>query len=177
MSKNKEIFRITFSAIFLSLAYVLPFLTGQIPQIGSMLCPMHIPVLLCGFICGWKYGFIVGFVAPLFRSFTLGMPPLFPTALCMSLELASYGAVFGIMYQLLPKKELYIYPALLIAMILGRVIWGTSMFCFLGFDVNQFGISTFWMGAFVNALPGIVIQIIFIPLIIMTFNRLTKHNN
>ena len=109
MKTNRETVKITFSAIFLALAFVLPFLTGQIPEVGSMLCPMHIPVILCGFICGWKYGLIVGVVAPLLRSLTLGMPPLFPTALCMSFELATYGVVSGLLFVILPKNKIYIY--------------------------------------------------------------------
>ena len=96
------------SALFLALAYVMPFLTGQIPEIGSMLCPMHLPVLLCGFICGPIWGTAVGCIAPLLRSLTLGMPPPFPTALCMAFELAAYGAVTGIMHKMLPRKKPYI---------------------------------------------------------------------
>ena len=169
--KNKEIFKITLSAIFLALAFVLPFLTGQIPEIGSMLCPMHIPVILCGFICGWKYGLIVGVIAPLLRSLTIGMPSLFPTAICMSFELAAYGFISGILYNLLPKKKLYIYITLIVAMIGGRVVWGTAMFCFLGFNNNKFGLSSFWTGGFVNAFPGIVLQIVLIPIIIMVWKK------
>lgn len=60
--------KLTYSALFLALAMVLPFLTGQIPEIGSMLCPMHIPALLCGFMCGWPWGLAVGFISPLLRS-------------------------------------------------------------------------------------------------------------
>lgn len=86
MKKHNQLLKMILSALFLALAYVLPFLTGQIPQIGSMLCPMHIPVLLCGFICGWPWGLVVGFISPLFRSLTtLGMPPAF-----------SDGALYGI---------------------------------------------------------------------------------
>ena len=114
MSKKNEIYKITLSAFFIGLSYVLPFLTGQIPQIGSMLCPMHIPVLLCGYICGWKYGIIVGLTSPLIRSLTLSMPPMFPTALCMSLELATYGLISGFLYNLLPKKTINIYVSLFI---------------------------------------------------------------
>ena len=92
MREHGKILKMVLAALFLALAYVLPFLTGQIPEIGSMLCPMHIPVLLCGFICGWQWGGVVGFVAPLFRSLTLGAPLFFPKAVCMAFELAAYGA-------------------------------------------------------------------------------------
>lgn len=174
MKTKKDIFNITLSALFIGIAYVLPFLTGQIPQIGSMLCPMHIPVLLCGFICGWKYGIIVGLVSPLLRSLTLSMPPLFPSALCMSLELAVYGFISGLVYNLLPKKTIYIYVSLIIAMLCGRIVWGIGMFSFLGFNIQKFGLASFWTAAFVNAIPGIIIQIVFIPLIILMYNTIIK---
>ena len=67
--------RLVYSALFLALALLLPFLTGQIPQIGSALNPMHIPVLLCGFVCGWPWGLAVGLIAPLLRHLLFGMPP------------------------------------------------------------------------------------------------------
>ena len=69
-----QIRKLTYSALYLAIALVLPFLTGQIPEIGSMLCPMHIPALLCGFVCGWPWGLAVGFVSPLLRSLLFGMP-------------------------------------------------------------------------------------------------------
>ena len=174
MKTNRETVKITFSAIFLALAFVLPFLTGQIPEIGSMLCPMHIPVILCGFICGWKYGLIVGVVAPLLRSLTLGMPPLFPTALCMSFELATYGVVSGLLFVILPKNKIYIYVSLIISMLVGRIVWGIAMISCMGFDINKFGLLSFWTGGFVNAFPGIIVQIILIPIIIMGYQKLTK---
>ena len=174
MKKYVALYKLTLSSLFLALAYVLPFLTGQIPQIGAMLCPMHIPVLLCGFICGWKYGLVVGIVAPLLRSINLGMPPMYPTAICMAFELGTYGLVAGIIYNLLPKKQMYIYISLLVSMLLGRIVWGSAMFCFLGFDFAKFGISSFWTGAFINALPGIILQIILIPIIVILYNKLNK---
>ena len=166
MSKNK-LLKMILSALFLALAYVMPFLTGQIPEVGSMLCPMHIPVLICGFICGWQWGLAVGFIAPLFRSLTLGMPPLFPTALCMAFELAIYGLVAGLLHKLFPKKKPYIYCSLIISMIIGRIVWGIMMFIFVGINGGTFTFSAFLAGAFVNAWPGIVVQILLIPPVVM----------
>ena len=84
-------------ALFMALAIIMPFITGQIPEVGSMLLPMHLPVLICGFVCGWKYGLAVGFVVPLLRSVMFGMPPLMPTGVCMACELAAYGACTGLL--------------------------------------------------------------------------------
>ena len=89
--------KLTYAALFLALAMVLPFLTAQIPEIGSMLSPMHIPVLLCGFLCGWPWGLAVGFIAPPLRSVLFGMPAMFPGAAAMAFELATYGAVSGLL--------------------------------------------------------------------------------
>jgi LytS/YehU family sensor histidine kinase len=149
----------------------MPFLTGQIPEIGSMLCPMHLPVLLCGFICGWPLGLLVGFIAPLLRSLTLGMPPLFPTAVCMAFELAAYGAMAGLTRRLLPKKKPYIYCSLLAAMIVGRLVWGVSMLICTGIQGADFTLSAFLAGAILNALPGIALQIVLIPVLVMVLER------
>ena len=159
------------AALFLALAYVMPFLTGQIPEIGSMLCPMHIPVLLCGFVCGWPWGLAVGLIAPLFRSLILGMPPLFPTALCMSAELAVYGAVAGWMHGHLPRKKPYIYCSLLAAMVAGRLVWGGAMLVCLGLGGGRFTAAAFLAGAVVNAIPGIIAQIVLIPILVMVADR------
>ena len=167
MKYRNKLLKMILAAMFLALAYVMPFLTGQIPEVGSMLCPMHLPVLLCGFICGPVWGAVVGVVAPLFRSLTLGMPPLFPTAVCMALELAAYGAVAGSMHKLLPRKKLYIYCSLLTAMVVGRLIWGAAMFVCMGIKGGSFTFAAFLSGALLNAIPGIIVQIILIPLLVM----------
>jgi len=171
MNNKKSLLKLVLAALFLALAYVLPFLTGQIPEIGSMLCPLHIPVLLCGFICGWPWGLAVGFIAPLFRSVTLGMPPLFPTAVCMAFELAAYGAIAGWMHQKLPPRRPYIYVSLLTAMLLGRLVWGGAMFVCLGITGGGFTFAAFLAGAFVNAIPGILVQILLIPVLVMALDR------
>ena len=171
MKRYNSLKKLILAALFLALAYVMPFLTGQIPEIGAMLCPLHIPVLLCGFICGWQWGLVVGFIAPLFRSLTLGMPLLFPAAVCMAFELAAYGAVAGLMYKLLPRKKAYIYVSLLIAMVVGRIVWGAVMFLALGLSGGSFTFAAFVAGAFTNAIPGIIVQIVLIPLLVMVLDN------
>ena len=171
MKKKNQVLNLTLSAMFLALAFVMPFLTGQIPQIGSMLCPMHIPVLLCGFFCGAPWGLAVGFIAPLLRSCTLGMPPLFPVAFCMAFELAVYGLVSGFLYDKLPKRKSFVYMSLIIAMILGRLIWGAVMFVCMGFDMAKFGPTAFFAGAVTTAIPGIVLQLVLIPILVIKLKK------
>ena len=103
--QSRGIRKLVLSAMFMAIGLVLPFITGQIQQIGNMLLPMHIPVLLCGLICGWQYGAIVGFILPLLRYVLFGMPPIFPTGVSMTFELAAYGAVIGLIMQRLSRKN------------------------------------------------------------------------
>ena len=177
MRTQNQLSKMILAALFLVLAYVMPFLTGQIPEIGAMLCPMHIPVLLCGFLCGWQWGAVVGFVVPLFRSVTLGMPPLFPTAFCMAFELACYGAVCGLLYRYLPKKKWAIYAALITAMIAGRLVWGTVMFLCVGMSGGSFGMTAFLAGAVTNAIPGIIVQIVLVPILVMIAEKLNERKS
>ncbi len=158
--------KLTLSALFMALALIMPFFTAQIPSIGSKLLPMHIPILLCGFICGGLRGLIVGLLAPVVRSMLFGMPPMFPTAVAMSFELATYGFVAGFLYKTLPKRNIYIFFALIISMILGRIIWGIVSLFLYGLGGVPFTWKIFMAGAFINAIPGIIIQIIIIPIII-----------
>ncbi len=171
MKKSNKPLKMTVAALFLAIAYIMPFLTGQIPEIGAMLCPLHIPVLLCGFICGWNWGLVVGLIAPLLRSLTLGMPPLFPTAMAMTFELAAYGAIAGLMYKLLPGKKLYIYCSLIVAMVAGRLVWGVAMAICMGISGGVFTFAAFIAGAFTNAIPGIVVQLLLIPGIVMVLDN------
>ncbi len=171
MKTNDKLTKMILAALFLALAYVMPFLTGQIPEFGSMLCPLHIPVLLCGFVCGWQWGLVVGFIAPLIRSLTLGMPPIFPTAVSMAFELAVYGAMSGLLHQIFPHKKSFIYCSLLITMIAGRIVWGIAMFICMGINGGAFTFAAFLAGAFTNAIPGIIVQIVIIPVIVMIFEN------
>ena len=163
---------LAYAAVCLALCLALPFLTGQIPEVGNMLCPMHLPVLLCGFICGPVWGATVGLVAPVMRSMlTGGFPPMFPTAVCMAFELATYGAVAGLMHRILPRKKPYVYCSLLTAMLAGRLIWGVAMFICIGIKGGSFTFATFLAGAVTNAIPGILVQIILIPILVMVLDN------
>ena len=168
---NKTIKKLVYAALCLALCMVLPFLTGQIPEIGSMLCPMHIPVLLCGFICGGPWGMAVGLVAPVLRFAVFGMPPLFPTGLAMAFELAAYGLFSGLLYKWLPKKNINVYVALIASMLLGRLVWGGIMSLIAGVSEVQFGTDAFIAGAFVNAIPGIICHIVIIPVIVIALKK------
>lgn len=169
-SKNK-VYRIVLAALFLAIGFVLPFLTGQIPQIGKMLLPMHIPVLLCGMICGWQYGLAVGFVLPLFRSLCLGTPPM-PGAISMAFELAAYGCTIGIFYSLFGKKNIgFTYLSLLLSMLVGRAVWGIAQFAILGLTGKGFTFRLFLAGAFTQAVPGILLQLILIPALMLALER------
>ena len=163
--------KLTRAAICLALCMVLPFLTGQIPQIGSALSPMHIPVLLGGFLCGPGWAAAVGFVAPLLRFVLFGMPPIFPTGLAMSFELMVYGLVSGLVYTRLNRGTGSIYTALLSAMLAGRVVWGVVMAILMGLSGSTFTFAAFVTGAFTNAIPGIIVHIVFIPVLVLALRR------
>lgn len=169
---KKHIQRLVLAAMFLALGIVLPFLTGQIPQVGSMLLPMHLPVLLCGLICGWQYGGAVGLVLPLLRYVMFGMPPIFPTGIAMTFELAAYGAIAGFLYNRSKWQCVFaLYRSLLIAMAGGRIIWGVVRVLLTGVASEAFTWQMFMAGAFLNAIPGIVLQLVFIPALMVALDR------
>lgn len=166
-----QIRKLTYAAVCLSLCMALPFLTGQIPQVGSALCPMHIPVLLAGFLCGPCWAMAVGAIAPVLRFALFGMPPLFPTGAAMCFELAAYGLVSGLLYTRLPKRTGNIYVSLIAAMLIGRIIWGCAMLLLLGVSGSAFTWAAFLSGAFANALPGIMVHILLIPMVVITLQK------
>ena len=164
--------KLTLSAMFMALGMVLPFLTGQIQQIGNMLLPMHLPVFLCGLLCGWQYGAVVGFILPLSRSVTFGMPPLYPMALAMAFELATYGLVAGLLYGRSRWQCVRaLYRALIIAMLSGRIVWGAAEIVLLGIGGNKFTWEMFLSGVLLNSIPGIIIQLTLIPAIMIVLNK------
>ena len=168
---STQLRKLTYSALYMAIALILPVVTGQIPEIGAMLCPMHIPALLCGFMCGWPWGVAVGFISPLLRSVMFGMPAMFPAAIAMAFELAVYGGMAGLLYSRLPRKKWMIYAALLISMIAGRVVWGAVQALLAGLSGNSFTWTLFLMGAVINAIPGIIMQLVLIPVLVVTMDK------
>ena len=159
------------AALFLALAFVLPLLTGQVPKVGNMLCPMHFPVLLCGFVLGGPWGLAVGFAAPLLRSVLFGMPPMFPIAVSMAFELAAYGLVSGLVWRRVKHTLSMMYAALVTAMVAGRLVWGAVRFVLAGLTGSSFPFSAFLSGALLTAVPGILAQLVLIPLILTALQK------
>lgn len=163
--------KLVISGVCLALCLLLPFLTGQIPRFGNLLLPMHLPVLICGFAAGPVYGLLVGLIAPVLRSLLFGMPPLMPTAAAMAFELAAYGFLTGLLYQKLPKTPVYAYVSLIGAMLGGRIIWGVVAFALNSALGNPFTLAIFMASAFTNAIPGIILQLVIIPPIVLALKR------
>ncbi len=173
MNRNHmQIQTMVLAAMFLAIGIILPTIAGGIPQIGNLLLPMHIPVLFCGLICGWQYGLIVGFITPLLRGAIFGMPMFYPTGLAMAFELATYGAVIGFLYARFRKKNVAaVYMSLIPAMIVGRVIWGVVRVIMMGVGGSAFTWQMFIAGALLNAIPGIILQLVLIPAVMTALQK------
>ena len=170
--KHASLKNLVLSALFLAIGLVLPFFIGQIPAIGKMLLPMHIPVLLCGLICGWQWGLGVGFVLQLLRSVLFSFPAMYPNAVGMAFELAVYGAVIGYLYAHSKWQCVKaLYKCLIPAMIAGRLVWGAVMIVLMGLGGSMFTWELFLGGAVLNALPGIALQLILIPVVMVLLDR------
>lgn len=171
--KNLALARLLYSAMFLALGLLLPFLTAQIKPIGSSLCPMHLPVLLCGFVCGPYWGLAVGAITPILRSVTFGAPILMPDAVAMAFELAAYAFIAGLLYKRLEKNMFLSYVELITAMICGRLVWGlvTFVFIFLGMSGGAIGFSIIWTKTVLQSIPGIILQLVLIPPIINVLRK------
>ncbi len=158
-----------FTAMSIALCVVLPTVFHMIPNAGSILLPMHIPVLLCGMICGWPYGAACGLLGPLLSSILTQMPPvaILPS---MMVECAVYGAVSGLMMQLLPNRRplLQLYASLIPAMLAGRIVSGIA-------KALVFSPGMTWdawiTASFITSLPGILIQLVLLPSLIFTLTQ------
>ena len=169
MKTRNVVKNMTLTAVCIALCVVLPIAFHSIPDAGSVFLPMHIPVLICGMICGWPYGFFCGLMGPLLSSALTGMPPI-AILPAMMLECGTYGMISGIMLKLVHTKNTYgdLYIALVVAMLAGRFMSGIAKAL-----IFMPGISmTAWITAsFVTALPGILIQLVFLPSVVLTLMK------
>lgn len=167
MSNTKKL---TMSAVCLALGLLLPFVTGQVPQVGNMLCPMHLPVFLCAFLCGPVWGAGVGVLTPLLRSFLFHAPPI-PLALAMAPELLTYGLTAGLLYVKGPRSVGRVYLALGTAMVTGRLVWGAARYLLAGLGGSEFSFAMFLSGALLTAWPGILLQLIAVPSLVRAMEK------
>lgn len=158
--------KLTATALCVAMGLLLPQLFHAIGA-GAVFLPMHIPVLLCGFICGAPFGALCGLVTPLLSSLITGMPPMFPTCAAMMLELAAYGALTGLLYG----KKLNVYLSLVGAMLGGRVVSGIANALFMGMAGRAYGFQAFLAASFVTALPGILLQLILVPVLVLALSK------
>lgn len=167
MTKTRNL---TISAMFVALCVVLPMAFHSVANAGQILLPMHFPVLLCGMACGWPYGLACGILGPLLSSLFTGMPPMaiLPSMLC---ELAVYGFVTGLLSRKINSglKIFDIYLPLLCAMVAGRLFYG--ILNALIFRAGSYSFSIWLTAAFVTSLPGIIIQLIFVPVFVYILRK------
>ena len=176
--KNSDIIKkITFAASCLALSLVLPLLTGSIPEIGGMLCPMHIPAFLAGALLGPWLGGAVAFISPIFRFFVFGSPALFPRGVAMAFELFAYAICFGLLLKILPKKIPSMYASLTFAMLAGRIVGGVTKVLLVTFGaMSSYGWKVFFTAYFVETIPGVILQFILIPPILLALDRVGVYN-
>lgn len=174
MKENRWL-RMALSGMFLALALVLPFLTGQIPALGQRVLPMHLPVLLCGMMCGGPWALAVGLTAPLLRSLLFGMPPMMPVAIAMAFEMGCYGLVAGLLSGTWERGRrrhpLRIYMALIAAMVAGRLVWGGVFFVLQKMLGGMLTWEIFLAEALIKGLPGIILQLAPVPALILAVER------
>ena len=158
------------SAICMALCVILPLAFHLIPDGGTLFSPMHLPVFICGLVCGWQYGLLCGLFGPVLSSFITGMPGIgyLPT---MMLELALYGLISGLLIHLIHtrNKTADIYISLVSAMLIGRIITGIAR-AFL-FAPGSLSIQIWAASYFVSCLPGIIVQFILLPILYHALER------
>lgn len=179
MKKNKT-FKIVFTGISIALCVVLPEITGGNKELNTMLCPMHIPVLVCGFVAGGLSGVVCGITGPLLRSLLFSKPHLFPNAVAMSIELAGYGFFSYLFFRMFKKTKLKPYFKILLALIpaiiIGRLLWGLAAWGLFTIADIAFGAKKFLNTLILMTYPGTIIQLVFIPGIVLALHKVKALN-
>jgi len=155
-------------SFFLALGLIMPYFFHLVGMAGPMFLPMHLPVLLCGFILGSRYGLIVGLLTPLLSAVLTGMPPIYPTGLAMTFELAAYGFTSGYLYRI---KRAKVIPSLISAMLLGRIVSGVANYLLITAGGKNFILKIFLASAFTKPILGIIMQLVLIPIIVKALEK------
>lgn len=170
MNKLTYVKRCIITAMCIALCVVLPMAFHAIPDAGSILSPMHIPVLLCGLVCGWHFGLLCGLAGPFLSSILSGMPPMayLPP---MMVELAVYGLCAGLLIKCVHTKKIYadLYISLIISMLAGRIVAGVARA--LIFTPGGYSMAVWATSYFVTSLPGIIMQLILLPIIVVALTK------
>lgn len=173
MKKLTHVKRTTLCAVCIALCCILP-LAFHAFSLGVSLSPMHIPVLLCGLLCGGSYGAFCGIAGPLLSSLVSGMPGV-TGLVTMIPELAVYGLSAGLLMKLVRTKNAYAdtYISLAAAMLIGRIAGGIASYIFYTFFVpgGSFTVALWAANYFVAAVPGIVCHLIVVPILVFTLTK------
>lgn len=167
MTKTKKT---VISGLCIAIGILLPMLFHSIPGAGGIFLPMHLPILICGLVCGWPYGLACGLIAPLLSHLFTGMPPA-PVLPGMMIELAVYGVAAGLLIRYLRTKNetAKLFIAMVGAMLAGRVAGG--LMNALIFQEGKYTLTAWLTASFVTGLPGIAIQLILIPAVILALRK------
>lgn len=172
--QDKSLNRLVVTAVLLALGMVLPFLTGQIPTVGQLISPLHIPVFICALTCGWGWAGALGVVLPLLRSVVFGMPPLVAVGIPMAAEMAVYGVVTGLMYRLVRGKMPKVagmLVAMMIAMVAGRLVGGGVKALVMGLQGAGYSWAAFVAAYFTGTVVGAVIHLILCPIVALALEK------
>ena len=171
MARITSVKRTTLCALFIALCYVLPIAFHAVGA-GSILSPMHLPVLMCGLICGSGYGALCGIIGPVLSHLLGGMPPL-PMLVRMVPELCVYGLVGGITMKYIRtgRAAADVYISLVITMIAGRIVGGIATAIFYTVTSGVYSIALWATSYFVEGLPGIVAHLILVPVLVLTLQK------
>lgn len=174
MNKKFSTRDLVLTGLLLALGLVFPMIFHLFGGTGPVFLPMHIPVLIGGFVLPSYLALLLGMITPLVSGTLTGMPVLFPMGVIMIFELGTYGLAASIATR---KLKLSSIPSLIIAMIAGRIVAGIVVFVLASNFGVQLKALTFVKGGIITGLPGIVIQLIFIPSLMYALNKINRGVN
>ena len=158
--------KLVVAALCLALCVLLPMVFHAFGMMGPVFLPMHIPVLLCGLLCGPRLGLLCGLLGPILSGVLTPMPVLYPTGVAMAFELGTYGLISGWL-----AKKYNIYVALVCALLCGRAVSGLANTVLLGMLGNGYSLKAFLTAAFVTGLPGIAVQLVALPPLVLLVKK------